>query len=877
MIFFTFLCKGYNMVKNPTILFFLFLYLHQFALAEIKHESDKIILENNLLKKVLVFSKEEPDKIIVHSIFSKQSNKELLNQSDKIPYFEFVINKKLVTSKNKIWQYKKFTTRKMGNGGEEIKLILEGKANPVNGLQVTIYQQLFPNTSLMREKLELSVIGKRKFYLNKLNNQLHFKFPQYSLKTEADNPEISMTEIRLATWANELIAIDKNATYDERFQERKQNDHNLANCHMFHSQLNEYNFQENEKLIVKGPINFIRLSDWSWMTAYEHASQDNLRGVIRGNIEKGNNFIRDGLQGTRGNFNFEISEEDFKFLGISQTLDTKQLTVSVDVLRGGYLDGEIIDKDHPYSSVWTASGFFPGKSLEKGKEMLQDYLWRCICEKPASRKPEFYYNTWGMQRKLNSIGQPLRGVLTEAKIKKEIQYAAELGVDIFVLDDGWEQAQGVWQPHKDRLPNGLKPVKDELDKHGIKLGVWFSPMGIDSTAKRYKQHPEWIIRDSDGNPIKAQWNKPAFDFVSDFYSVFVNDCKKLIDQGVRFFKWDAINTFFCSLPGLHHGDSTHTPQEIRERYAYLLPIYVTKAMKELTDYEPKLVIEIDLTEARRCMIGLAVLSNGKYFWMNNGASGYNDYSAYRTKSMRTIPNLFAGLIPLELFTYANYPHKNKKKQRYNVNTSLIAGHGFWGALEFMKPADRIRVGKLVAKSKRVLPYITEMPPEVIGKVGASPEIYTIVNNQKAAGQVIAFSGQALNYKHKISINKNNLLGVLNHAYELESDSLNFDFDFPMPDATREAFILPNKGVDIGIRASTSWLDNIELREEKKLYYVCGAPGEQKILWSKKYGKPRIKSSNKINYEIKEKIKNNYFEITITVLNANTKIYLESSM
>ncbi|MCB9247546.1 MAG: hypothetical protein H6613_02945 [Ignavibacteriales bacterium] len=76
----------------------------------------------------------------------------------------------------------------------------------------------------------------------------------------------------------------------------------------------------------------------------------------------------------------------------------------------------------------------------------------------------------------------------------------------------------------------------------------------------------------------------------------------------------------------------------------------------MNKYEPELVIEIDLTEARRVMTGLTPLSQGKLFWMNNGASTYNDYSTFRTKSMRTIPNEFAGIIPWELFTYANYPH-----------------------------------------------------------------------------------------------------------------------------------------------------------------------------------------------------------------------------
>ena len=99
----------------------------------------------------------------------------------------------------------------------------------------------------------------------------------------------------------------------------------------------------------------------------------------------------------------------------------------------------------------------------------------------------------------------------------------------------------------------------------------------------------------------------------------------------------------------------------------------------------------------------------------------------------------------------------------------------------------------------------------------------------------------------------------------------------MPDATREAFIIPNNGTEISIQASTSWLDNIELSSRKKLIYVCDAPGEQKILWSKKYGKPQINSSKKINYDIKEKSNHNYFEVNIKVINADTKIYLQPSI
>lgn len=312
------------------------------------------------------------------------------------------------------------------------------------------------------------------------------------------------------------------------------------------------------------------------------------------------------------------------------------------------------------------------------------------------------------------------------------------------MDDGWEQTMGEWQPHKTRLPNGLEPLIAEMKKNNMIPGAWLSPMGIDSLSERFKKHPEWVILDETDSPIKAQWGFPAFDFVSGFYDLFMDDCKKLVDQGIRFFKWDAINTFDSTLPELHHGTFAYSKQEIRDRYAYLLPFYVTRAMKELHEYNPEVTVEIDLTEKERCMIGLMHLQEGKFFWLNNGGSGYNDYSTYRTKSMRTVFNQYAEIIPSELFTQTVYPQNVYPffAQRYNVNATLVAGHWSWGNLNMMKPEQRIRVGSLVEKSKIILPYIINLPLEVNGSIGSTPEIYTHVNSESAAGQVIAFSGSA---------------------------------------------------------------------------------------------------------------------------------------
>ena len=746
---------------------------------------------------------------MIRPVYSDREGELVLNH-EGTPYFEFVINGQRVTSEDKFWVFKGLMEDSLENGGSEFTLEFQGAGGEVSGLGLRLRQQVFPGSTLVREQLVLHS-PEKEYALNKKEGKLHFVFPAYGLRVkEEEKPE--SVEIRIGSW-------------------EKGN-------HMYYPEIRT-RIPGDSVLVVKGPFHILSSGDLSWLTAYEHASQDHTGGMLDEEKQGSGAQINDAMQGTKGIFHFPLRNEDFLFLGIKTQKERDQVSVSVEAMRGAYLDGEIIDPGHPYESVWTATAYYEEPSLERGKEIIREYLYSQICEKPVSRVPEFYYNTWGLQRA--DPGRPLRGILTYERIFREIDRAARMGVDIFVLDDGWEQAQGIWTPHRERLPEGLKPIKEKLDEHGIKMGLWFSPMGIDSTTSRYREHPEWVIRDSEGNPIQAQWGHPAFDFVSDFFDLFIEDCKALIDQGCRFMKWDAINSFYSSLPGLHHGSENDTPAERRARYEYLLPVYVVKAMEILTEYEPELVIEIDLTEARRVMIGLAPLSQGKLFFMNNGASWYNDYSSYRTKSMRTIANEYAGLIPLELFTYASYPHDIEFSMEYNVASSLLAGHGFWGDLSLMSGEELDYVGREVEKSKRVLPYIAETLPLVQGKVGDSPEIYRVINEGEAAGHIIGFSMEKAGVRIGQKLNSGRLLAVLNQPYDAKDDSLALDMDFPDRESSKTIFILPNQGTGISILSS-----NVELRdagiEGKALKYEVAGAGKQVICWPLERGKPDIKGA-----------------------------------
>lgn len=780
---------------------------------------NEFIYENDLMKQVLSFRN---NTISLASVFDKQTQKEILYNSD-VPLFEFTVNKKDVNSLMPIWQFVNHTERKLNNGGTEYIFQFEGTGN-YKGLIIELYRQFFDNSTLIREKLQLKTMKEHSFHLNKKNNELHFIYPQVKLKKGKNQP---VQEIQIANfypWA-----------------------------HMFRPAVKQYMANEGETLLVKGPFTIIETEDHKIISTYEHASQDGAKGFRLSEIISKNKDEIDANQGVKGDDTI-LRDEDFWFIGHRCKTGQDNQLISTEMLRGGYFENESIPHEGYYETVWNSFSF-----IEKNKDIktiISNYLLNQITEHPKSRESHFYYNTWGMQRELQRHGYDVRGIFTEEHILQEIDRAAEMNVELFVLDDGWEQAHGIWTYNKERLPNGLSPLIAQMKKHNMIPGIWFSPMGIDSLSERFNQHQDWVIRRADERPILAQWDQPVFDYVGPFAELFLEDCKKLIDQGIRYFKWDAINTFNSTLSGLYHGTDKHTKKERVDRYNYLLPFYVGRTMKEIRDYNSDVLIEIDLTEPERCLIGLMPLQEAKFFFMNNGASAYGDYSTYRTKSMRTVINEYGQLFPKELFTYAVYPHNTSpyNAQSYNINTTIIAGNGTWGDLKLMSETDREKVGKDFALAKRIRPYIHGKPTDYQAKVGGTPEIYTQIDTQNTFGQILAFSGAAITHRHTVETDQSMLLGIIGHPYTSGKDSIYFTFDFTYPDDTKKAFVIGNLGEKVSIVSSTGKLENVTMEDNSLIIQS----GDSSTLWVE-YQNKKIKQI--INGEI-VKQSDNHIEIIV---------------
>ena len=92
----------------------------------------------------------------------------------------------------------------------------------------------------------------------------------------------------------------------------------------------------------------------------------------------------------------------------------------------------------------------------------------------------------------------------EDKLVNLIADAKNLGVDMFLLDDGWfgnkyprhsdTQGLGDWQETANKLPNGIGKLTEEAKKQGVKFGLWIEPEMVNPKSELYEKHKDWVIR-----------------------------------------------------------------------------------------------------------------------------------------------------------------------------------------------------------------------------------------------------------------------------------------------------------------------------------------------------------------------------------------------
>ncbi|GAN55757.1 glycoside hydrolase, clan GH-D [Tanticharoenia sakaeratensis NBRC 103193] len=136
--------------------------------------------------------------------------------------------------------------------------------------------------------------------------------------------------------------------------------------------------------------------------------------------------------------------------------------------------------------------------------------------------------------------------LHEDCLRRQIDATADLGVERFVLDDGWfgsrrndRQGLGDWTVARSIFPQGLRPLSDHVHARGMQFGLWYEPEMANPDSNVFRAHPDWALQVR-GRPLLTSRRQVALDIsrpeVADH--LFTTLSHEVTNSRIDYIKWD---------------------------------------------------------------------------------------------------------------------------------------------------------------------------------------------------------------------------------------------------------------------------------------------------------------------------------------------------
>jgi len=193
----------------------------------------------------------------------------------------------------------------------------------------------------------------------------------------------------------------------------------------------------------------------------------------------------------------------------------------------------------------------------------------------------------------------------EAKLMKIVEQADKLGIEMFVLDDGWfghrdddKSSLGDWFVDQKKFSNGISGFADRVHDKGMKFGLWFEPEMISVDSKLYEKHPDWMIATPgrQGTPARNQYvldmtRQEVVDYLFEHMSAIIKQTK------LDYIKWD-MNRNITEM----YGAKLPADQQLEFPHRYILGVYQLYA--RLTEAFPKVLFESCASGGGRFDLGM---------------------------------------------------------------------------------------------------------------------------------------------------------------------------------------------------------------------------------------------------------------------------------
>ncbi len=272
------------------------------------------------------------------------------------------------------------------------------------------------------------------------------------------------------------------------------------------------------------------------------------------------------------------------------------------LLGGGevLLPGEIrLATDETYTGPWLYGAF--GEGLDAVARRFHRHLRARL--RPVTPQRPVTLNVW----------EAVYFAHDRDRLLDLADRAAEVGVERFVLDDGWFGARrhdraglGDWVASDEVWPEGLHPLVDRVRKHGMQFGLWFEPEMVNADSDVARAHPEWIMAARPEWPVESRFQQVLNLGIPDAYAHVKSQILALLDEyDIGYVKWD------------HNRDlieaGTQTDGGRPGVHAQTLAFY--RLLDEIREAHPDL--EIESCSSGGARVDLAVLERTDRVWVSD--------------------------------------------------------------------------------------------------------------------------------------------------------------------------------------------------------------------------------------------------------------------
>ena len=371
-----------------------------------------------------------------------------------------------------------------------------------------------------------------------------------------------------------------------------------------------------------------------------------------------------------------------------------RITVEPDVMRrirvtGGYDPFDFSYRLAPGESLDTPvffAGYTPGGLGEASRLLHRFELTHVLPQAPHPRARPVLYNSWeATEFNVNEAGQ-----------MKLADMAARIGVERFVMDDGWFGARdndhaglGDWVVNPRKFPNGLQPLIARVHALGMDFGLWVEPEMVNPDSELYRKHPDWVLN-FPGRPRTEGRNQLVLNLarqdVRDHLFHVLDDL--LTQNDISFLKWDYNRNW--SEPGWPE----QKPEDQQKVYvAYVQNLYWI--LQHLRERHPKLEIESCSGGGGRVDLGIMHLTDE--VWPSDNTDPFDRLSMQDGFTYAYTP----GVMMAWVTDSPNWVNQRSTSLEYRFLSSMQGALGIGANLTRWNEQDFQAASRLVADYKSI--------------------------------------------------------------------------------------------------------------------------------------------------------------------------------